>query len=149
MDKKIKVRVRLVIIKEGKILLSYVKDEDFYFYIGGKMEFGESVEKACIREIKEECHAKFTFRKILYLRDYIKPEANEHSLELFVLGDIDKFGELEKFPDPEFPENHFQTWVDLKDLSNINIKPKNLTERILQDYKHGFPESAVYLKTIE
>jgi hypothetical protein len=32
-NKKINVRVRLVIIQEEKILLRYVKDEDFYFYI--------------------------------------------------------------------------------------------------------------------
>ena len=114
------------------------------------MEFGETVEDACIREVKEECdEAKFEFKKILYVRDFIRPEENEHSLELYVLGEIDKFGELEKFPDPEFPDNHFQTWVDLKKLPKINVKPKNLTRRILQDYKREFPEGAVYLKTIE
>lgn len=55
MDKKIKPRVRLVIIKNKKLLLTYTKDGDFYFYIGGKMEFGETLEQACLREIKEEC----------------------------------------------------------------------------------------------
>jgi len=34
-SRRINVRVRLVIIQEEKILMSYVKDEDFYFYIGG------------------------------------------------------------------------------------------------------------------
>ncbi len=148
-DQKIKPRVRLIIIKNGKILLSYVKDEKFYFYIGGKMEFGETVKQACEREIKEECNASFTFKKILYVRDYIKPAENEHSLELFVLGDIDKFEELESFPDPEFPENHFQTWIDINKLSKTNVKPKNLTDRIINDYKNGFPEGAVYLESIE
>lgn len=148
-DKKIKIRVRLVVIKNGKILLSYVKDEDFYFYIGGKMEFGETVRQACKREIKEECNAEFTFKKILYIRDYIRPEEDEHSLELFVLGDIDKFEELEGFPDPEFPENHYQTWVDVNKLSETNVKPKNLTDRIIDDYKNRFPEGAVYLESIE
>lgn len=64
MEKKIKVRVRLIIIKQSKILLSYVKDEDFYFYIGGKVEFGETIKQACVREIEEECGAKFVFKKI-------------------------------------------------------------------------------------
>ena len=44
---KIKVRVRLVVINKGKILMSYVSDEKFYFFIGGKMEDGETVKKAC------------------------------------------------------------------------------------------------------
>ena len=77
------------------------------------------------------------------------PAYNEEKTLPFVLGEIKKFGELEKFPDPEFPDNHFQTWVDLKKLPKINVKPKNLTRRILQDYKREFPEGAVYLKTIE
>jgi ADP-ribose pyrophosphatase YjhB (NUDIX family) len=149
MDKKIKVRVRLVIIKNGKILLSYVKDEDFYFYIGGKMEFGETVEQTCQREVAEECDAKFTFKKILYVRDYLKPDENEHSLELFILGDIDKFAELEHYPDRECPENHFQAWIGLKDLSKTNVKPKNLTPQILKDFADGFKDGAIYLKELE
>lgn len=148
-DSKIKPRVRLIIIKNNKILLSYVKDEDFYFYIGGKMEFGETVEQACIREVAEECDAKFTFKKILYVRDYIKPDENEHSLELYILGDIDKYDELVKYPDKEFPDNHWQDWVRLEDLPRTNVKPKNLTTQILNDYKDGFSHGAIYLKEID
>ena len=65
-DNKIKPRVRLIIIKEGKILMSYVKDENFYFFIGGKMKYGETVEEACVREVIEECQANFILEKILY-----------------------------------------------------------------------------------
>ena len=35
-DLKVKLRVRLIIIKKGKILLSYVKDEDFIFTLEAK-----------------------------------------------------------------------------------------------------------------
>jgi ADP-ribose pyrophosphatase YjhB (NUDIX family) len=71
----IKVRVRLIIIKEGKILLSFTETEDFYFYIGGKVGFGETLKEVAVREVAEECGgAAFTFKKILYIRDYIKPE---------------------------------------------------------------------------
>ena len=64
-DKKIKVRVRLIIIKNDKILLSFVNDENFHFFIGGKMEFGETLLQACLREVAEECDgAKFNFKKI-------------------------------------------------------------------------------------
>jgi len=113
------------------------------------VEFGETVEDACAREIKEECLANFTFKKVLYIRDYLKPDENEHSLELFILGDIDKFNELDNFPDPEFPENHFQKWVSLNELEQINIKPKNLTPQLFKDYKNNFSDGAIYLKTIE
>ena len=103
---KIKVRVRLVVINKGKILMSYVSDEKFYFFIGGKMEYGETVKQACQREIQEECGAIFTFKKILYVRDFIMPHENEHSLELYVLGNVDKFEEIDGIIDEELNQLH-------------------------------------------
>lgn len=148
-DKKIKVRVRLIIIKQGKILLSYTNDEKFYFYIGGKVEYGETIKQACLREVEEECSAKFIFKKILYIRDFIKPEQNEHSLELYILGDIDKFEEIEGIKDKEFGGNHWQTWVDLNKLSQLDIRPKNLTNQLIADYQNGFLGETKYLEEID
>ncbi|EKE13249.1 MAG: hypothetical protein ACD_13C00052G0038 [uncultured bacterium] len=146
--KKIKVRMRLVIIKNNKILMSYVSDEDFYFFIGGKMEYGETIKRACEREIEEECKAKFTFKKILYVRDFIILEENEHSLELFVLGDVDKFEEIDGVVDEEYKDTHREIWLDLNKLDQYNIKPKGLVRRILNDYKNGFNGPIGYLGEI-
>lgn len=147
--KKINPRVRLIIIKKGKILLSYIEDEKYYFYIGGKIEYGETVIQACQREIEEECGgAKFTFKKILYIRDFIKPKQNEHSLELYILGNIDKFEEIEKIRDKEHP-NHYQTWIDLNKLTRIDIRPKHLVSQLIADYQKDFPDGTKYLGEIE
>lgn len=150
MDKNgIKTRVRLIIIKNGKILLSYVKDEDFYFYIGGKIEYGGTIQEACEREIKEECNANFSFKKILYVRDYIKPQLNEHSIELYILGTIDKFKEVQRFVDPEDKGNHLQKWVDIKKLLKYNVKPKSLTKILQKDYLNNFEGGISYLGEID
>jgi len=149
-NRKIKPRVRLIIIKDGKILLSYVKSQDFYFYIGGKMEWGETVKDACIREVAEECGANFRFGKILYVRDYIKPEEGEHSIELYILGDIDKTSEIEGFIDKEFGGDHWQTWIDLNDVEKLDVRPKKLIKQILKDYREGFKRvGALYLGEID
>ena len=150
MDKKIKPRVRLVIIKNNKLLLTYTSDGDFYFYIGGKMEFGETLEQTCLREIKEECgkDVDFTFKKILYIRDYIKPEENEHSIEFYILGDINKFEEVEGVVDAEFAGSHHQTWVDINNLPE-NILPNGLTSILKDDYKNGFPRQGEYLGALD
>lgn len=142
-NRKIKPRVRLIIIKDDKILLSYVKSQDFYFYIGGKMEWGETVKDACVREVDEECGANFKFGKILYVRDYIKPEEEEHSIELYILGDVDKTQEIEGFKDKEFDGDHWQTWVDLKDVEKLDVRPKKLIKQMLKDYKRNFKQGAV------
>jgi len=148
-NQKINVRVRLVIIQDEKILMSYVKDEAFHFYIGGKMEWGETVEEACKREIREECDAEFAFKKILYIRDFIVPEINEHSVELFILGELDKGEEVEGKIDEEFGPNKWQTWVELKKLKDVDMRPKGLTEILLKDYKEGFKRGGVYLGGVE
>lgn len=148
-NKKIKPRVRLIIIKDNKILLSYVKSEDYYFYIGGKVKWGETVKEACIREVEEECGVDFEFKKILYVRDYIKPGEDEHSIELYVLGDINKMEEIEGLRDNEFGDDHWQTWVDLKNLENIDVRPKGLVKQILKDYRRGFKQGAIYLGEID
>lgn len=149
-DKKIKVRVRLIVIKDNKLLLSYVKDENFHFFIGGKMEFGETLLQACKREVSEECAgAIFNFEKILYVRDFLVPAKNEHSLELYILGSLDKFDELEGLKDPEFGDNHWQTWVDLNKLENLDIRPKSLVKQILGDLKNNFPGETKYLGEID
>lgn len=146
---KIKPRVRLIIIKNGKILLSYVKSENFYFYIGGKMKWGETIKHACEREIMEECKANFKFKKILYVRDYIKPKISEHSVELYILGDINKFEEVEGLKDDEFDGDHWQTWVDLDKLKNIDIRPKTLVKYITEGCKNNFNEGCIYLGEID
>ncbi len=149
-EHKLKIRARLVIIKNNKILLTYTKDGNFYFFIGGKMEFGETLLQTCCREIKEECgeEVNFSLKKILYIRDFIKLDINEHSVEFYILGDINKYKEVEDRVDHEYPTSHHQTWEDMENLPK-NILPKSLIKRLLKDYLKGFPVQGVYLGEIE
>ena len=146
MKDKIKVRLRLIIIKEEKLLSYYDSMDDYYFYIGGKLEFGETIEDGLKREIQEELgdDVEFTFKKILYVRDFILPEKNEHSLELFILGDINKFMEIDERPDPEYDDKKWPKWLNLNNLPD-NLYPKPLTKKIVEDYKNGFPNSGEYV----
>jgi len=113
------------------------------------MEWGETVEEACSREMREECDARFTFRKILYVRDFIAREINEHSVELFILGELDKGEEVEGKIDEEFGPNKWQTWVELDNLKNIDVRPRELTDILLKDFQQGFKRSGVYVGGIE
>lgn len=149
MDRKIKVRLRLVIVKENKILLTWFPKENFYYYLGGKLEFGETIKSAAQREVYEECGSgvNFLFDKILYLRDFIQEENNEHSVELFILGEIDKFEELEGKDDPEHPGERFCVWKPIDNLPE-NLLPKTLSLKLAKDYEEGFPSQGEYLGTI-
>lgn len=144
---QINVRVRLVVIKNGRVLTQFKKKGNFYHYIGGHLEYGETIMEACIRETKEECgdDVQFKFQKILYIRDFIRPKENEHSVELFILGEIDKHEELEKLPDPQhFDGSVWLTWLDVNNLPE-NLLPKALSAKLLKDFKGGFPKRGEYV----
>ena len=147
-DYKLQIRLRMIIIKEGKLLTSYTKNKDFYFYIGGHMEYGESVIEGCKREIVEECGegTEFNLQKVLYVIDYFDKEKDEQNVELFILGDINKFEELEHKFDPQHSDDSmWLTWLDINNLPD-NLYPKLLSKKLLQDFKNNFPNAGEYIE---
>lgn len=115
------------------------------------MEYGETIETACIRETKEECgeNIEFNFEKILYIRDFIKPDENEHSVELFILGSLDKTDKLEGIKDPQHPDGStWITWLNLDKLPS-NLLPKTLSPKLLNDFNDGFPKEGEYIGEID
>lgn len=149
MENQIKIRLRFVIIKNDKLLAYYDSIDKYYFYIGGRLEFGETMEEGWKREIKEEIgnDAEFTFKKILYVRDFILKEKSEHSLELPIFGDINKFMEIDGRHDPEYDGRKFPKWLDLDSLPD-SLYPKSLTKKLLEDYSAGFLNEGEYLGRI-
>lgn len=141
----------MVIIKNGKLLTTYTKNGDFYYYVGGHLEFGETIEEGCKREITEECgmETEFTLKKILYIRDFFDPDNDEQNVELFILGNINKFEELEHHLDPQHKDSHvWLTWLDIENLPK-NLFPKNLNKKLFDDYKNGFPNAGEYVGKID
>ena len=62
-----------IIIKDGKIFVTrrgYGEFKDMWEFPGGKLEAGETGEKAIIREIKEELDADIIVDKFLCTIDY-------------------------------------------------------------------------------
>jgi ADP-ribose pyrophosphatase YjhB (NUDIX family) len=147
----INIRLRLIIIKDGKLLASYTKKHDFYFYVGGHMEIGETVEEGCKREIVEECGegTDFELKKVLYIRDFFDSDNGEHNLELFILGDINKFEEMEHKLDSQHEDGSmWLTWLDINDLPD-NLYPKSLSAKLLTDYRNNFPNAGQYVGKLD
>ncbi|MEH7380201.1 NUDIX domain-containing protein [Bacillus sp. JJ1533] len=68
---KIVVALKGVIVNDGKVLIvQRAKDDEIgggtWECVGGKIEFGENLETALLREIKEEVGLSVTVEKILY-----------------------------------------------------------------------------------
>lgn len=68
---KIREGCRGILIRGGKILLSYEKNEDQYLIPGGGLEAGESLKECCARELREEAGIRVNPHKhYLTLEEY-------------------------------------------------------------------------------
>lgn len=131
-DNQINVRVRLIIISNRKVLVQYRQKGNYYHYIGGHVEYGETIKEASEREVREECGDKiiFKFKQVQYIRDFILPELGEHSVELFILGKINQTEGLEERKDPQHPKGDvWLTWLDIDNLPD-NLFPKTLSPKL-------------------
>ena len=56
-DGFINIRVGAIIMRDGKVLMVKNAGHDYYYSVGGRIQFGETAEQAVIREVKEETGA--------------------------------------------------------------------------------------------
>ena len=50
----VNIRVGAIIIKDNKVLMVKNNRDDYYYSVGGRIQFGETAEQAVKREVKEE-----------------------------------------------------------------------------------------------
>ncbi len=71
MEKKIVVAVKGIVVNKGRVLIVKRSDKDEFGAgtwecVGGKIEFGEELETALLREIKEEVGLDIAVEKLLF-----------------------------------------------------------------------------------
>ena len=104
-----------MIIAEGKLLLLYREDENWWEVPGGKVEKGESPTEAAVRETEEEIGVKPVLEKPFYSGEFQKDE------EIFLW-----HGYLaETQGKPEIKEEKFSEmkYFTAKDLENHELAP--------------------------
>lgn len=148
--RKIKPRVKLIVVKDNRLLTVFSSEENVYYFPGTKIRFGESLTQATIRKLNEKYGEliKFEFEKVLYIRDYINTNKDIHTIEMYLLGTVNIFDELEGKIDPEFEGSRWTTWVNIEDLPD-NLSPKRIREKLKESYRLGFPRESEYLREVE
>lgn len=136
-------RVNGVCIKDNKIFLSKLKDDAYWTFVGGKVEFGEATDTAVLREYKEEVGVNLQVDKLIALiENFFDLQGQSWHQYIFFYQLRDDNNELEFFDgERQVLDNKdgIYKWVDLSDLDNIAIKPdcsSEILKELPQNIRH-------------
>ena len=119
---------RAIIIQEGKILLPKPKNESWYFFPGGHIDFGEKAEDALKRELQEELAVEIEkFEFIGTVENYYGENGvRRHELDIIFTVDL---GDQEI----KDVEDHIEFyWIDLGKLGKADVFPTELKKAVLE-----------------
>lgn len=122
MNNNIKKRIAsrgIIFIDSKVVLLKRIRKEGnnylhYYAIPGGGVEDGESIEDACIREIKEEVSLDITINEYLGMEEYDKGIC--HYFKVNYLGGTPILGGEESINNN--PDNYYQ--IELIDINNLD-----------------------------
>lgn len=133
-------RVNGVCIKENKILLSKLRTDKYWTFVGGKVQFNESTDSAVLREFKEEVGVELQIEKLLALIENffdMQGKLWHQYIFFYQLKDDDDMlkyfeGEQEVLDN----KNAIYRWFDLDELADLPIRPECSIE-ILKNRSSG------------
>ncbi|HDR7515703.1 NUDIX hydrolase [Bacillus mobilis] len=138
MESVMQVRVTGILIADEKVLLVKQKVANRNWSLpGGRVENGETLEEAMIREMREETGLEVKIKKLLYVCD--KPDASPSLLHItFLLEKIE--GEI-TLPSNEFDHNpiHDVQMVPINELSHYGF-----SETFIKLVNEGFANAGSY-----
>ncbi len=131
-DKKIIIKVRAIILHEGKLLtVEHPHDKTFVALPGGHLEWEEDLKECLSREIIEELGVKPDIGRLFYVNVFTQAD-NKHYVEFFfeIKNGMD-YLDTEKFVRSHAHEITKIVWVN--PIDNIRILP----EKLAKDFKVG------------
>lgn len=136
-------RVNGICIKENMIFLSKLKTDNYWTFVGGKVEFGEATDNAILREFKEEVGVDLQIDKFLALiENFFELRGDLWHQYIFFYQLRDDNNVLEFFEgerEVEDNKNAIYKWFDLAEITNVPIKPdcsRELLKKIPREIQH-------------
>jgi 8-oxo-dGTP diphosphatase len=141
----IRIRVAGVLSENGKVLLVCHEKENKKYWLlpGGGVDFGESLEKALVREFLEETSIHIRVGRLLMINEVIAPDGSRHGLHFtFLVKRIS--GELKANPDERLRLAEFVKWENIPHLAFF----PNIKEKLFTLYQKRFRTSIVFTGNI-
>jgi ADP-ribose pyrophosphatase YjhB (NUDIX family) len=134
-SKKVRIRVAALIRNsEGKVLLikQRKKGKDYWLLPGGGLEFGESLEDALKRELKEELNVEIINSKFLLISESIDPLGARHIVQIIFETEIQE----QKIEIPKSEKSVIDvSYFSLEELLKLEVRP-DIKEYFLDGKKH-------------
>ena len=138
------VRVRALIINDGKLLAMHDERSPYYYLIGGKVEMNETAEEAILREVREELEINAEIiRPVFFAQNFYTDDFDKrkyHEIAIYYLLDVlktDLLSRGEKFVIHEGKHTLTFEWLDIGDLQDkyfypnfIKTEVKNLPKQL-------------------
>ncbi len=140
-DKKLKVRVGVIVVHEGKVLLAkqhVSQGQDFWIIPGGGLKEDEGLLDCARREIAEETGLQIEPVRLLYVGDFFK--GDRHVVDTFWLGRLIG-GELRRRVD----EIDSLQFFEIERLKEIEIRPPEIAELVIEGLADGFRAPVRYI----
>lgn len=125
-----------IIIQEGKLaLIKRIREKEVYYvFPGGGIEEGETSEEATIREVYEELGIHIQIKRLAKKVNY---NGTQYYYEAIIIGGTFGDGKGEEYIHNDSDCNKYiPTWVSIKDVLNINIKPLEVGEYVYRLYEN-------------
>lgn len=124
-DRQIIIKVRAIILHEGKLLLvRHPHDTSFAALPGGHLEWGEDVKECLSREITEELGVKLGIGRLFYINTFTQSDNKQYVEFFFEVTNGADYLNTEKLARSHAHEIAEVVWVSPTD--DIQILPKSL-----------------------
>ncbi len=131
---KLRIRASAIIVSDNRLLLIKhdlpTRENPVWMPPGGGVSFGETLEDALTREVKEETGLIVQPLKLLWIHEFL--EKPYHALEFYFESSISG-GMLKLGRDPEIPEND-QILLELKFISSQKAEELPVYPEFLNDF---------------
>ena len=126
-NKKIIIKVRAIILHEGKLLaVRHPHDTSFAALPGGHLEWREDIKKCLSREIIEELGVKPEIGRLFYINNFTQTDGKQYVEFFFEVKNGNDYLNIEKLARSHSHEIAEIVWVSPTD--DIRILPRSLGE---------------------